>query len=246
MRVALGAVSACAGAVAEQAELDASMSSEQARLAAEGERQSSMQAAAAAKRASASRSVDDDFAYTMSEPLTKTLKAFRSRGKSGDALLLSIDHEAGAFKLQAQLTGLTDVSSLADHLDDATPRFALYIHALRHTDGRVQYPIVLILYRTRHTAGQHGTRALYIHIHAVAHAAATSTRVGGRHRLRLRRCDAMLRVRGAVPETVPTQLKVLYTRPVASLAETCQVPRHLLLSDADDLSVEWLEAALKG
>lgn len=49
-----------------------------------------------------------------------------------------------------------------------------------------------------------------------------------------------------LPEAVPTHLKVLYTRPVGGLAESIKVARHFTLTDAEDLTAEWLEERLKG
>ena len=46
-----------------------------------------------------------------------------------------------------------------------------------------------------------------------------------------------------LPASVPTHLKVLYTRPVASLAEACKVKGHYTLTDADDLTSDWLESS---
>jgi hypothetical protein len=48
-----------------------------------------------------------------------------------------------------------------------------------------------------------------------------------------------------MPEHLPAHLKVMYTRPVVSLAETFKVARHVTLDDPEDLSAEWIEEKLE-
>ena len=44
-----------------------------------------------------------------------------------------------------------------------------------------------------------------------------------------------------MPENIPTQLKVMYTRPVVALCETFQVVgKNFTIDDPDDLTEEWL------
>ena len=43
------------------------------------------------------------------------------------------------------------------------------------------------------------------------------------------------------PSQVPVHMKVLYTRPVVSLADTFKVARHFTLDDPETLTEEWLE-----
>jgi len=47
-----------------------------------------------------------------------------------------------------------------------------------------------------------------------------------------------------LPETMPTHLKVMYTRPVVTLTDTFKVPKHIMLDDPEDLTAEWLEERL--
>ena len=46
------------------------------------------------------------------------------------------------------------------------------------------------------------------------------------------------------PLQLPVHLKVMYTRPVVSLASTFKVNRHLVLEDPEDLDLEWLNKEL--
>jgi len=47
-----------------------------------------------------------------------------------------------------------------------------------------------------------------------------------------------------MPENIPVQLKVLYTRPVSKLCETFSVNKHFALDDPESLDQEWLEVQL--
>ena len=78
--------------------------------------------------------------------MEKKVKAFRQRGRGGDALLIKIDHDANKIVIDEQHKELPNLDALADKLEDTDPRYILYIHKVAHSDGRVQYPIAFMVY----------------------------------------------------------------------------------------------------
>ena len=131
---------------AEQAQLDASMKAEQQRLADEMER---VRLAKEAKDAPPlKRGVSDDFSYSFEPGMEQKVKTFRQRGTGGDAIIMRIDHEGGKIVIDESFKGLAGVEALAEKIEDfeTEPRYCLYIHQVKHRDGRVQYPIAFFLY----------------------------------------------------------------------------------------------------
>ena len=57
-------------------------------------------------------------------------------------------------------------------------------------------------------------------------------------------CPLLCWRRPPPPLQLPVHLKVMYTRPVVSLASTFKVNRHLVLEDPEDLDLEWLNKEL--
>ena len=80
--------------------------------------------------------------------MERAIKTFRQRGTGGDAIIMRIDHEGGQILIDEYCKGLAGVEALAEKIEDfeTEPRYCLYIHQVKHRDGRVQYPIGFFLY----------------------------------------------------------------------------------------------------
>ena len=75
------------------------------------------------------------------------VKTFQQRGKGGDAMIIKIDHSANEVQIEEEKKGLASIELLSELLEEETePRYLLYIHTVKHSDGRVQYPIAFLLY----------------------------------------------------------------------------------------------------
>ena len=138
-----------------------------------------------------------DLEYKFAEGLPATVKKFRQRGTGGDTMIFKIDHDKEEIQEDTTMKGIS-LKELGDHLDEASePRYVLHIHTQKHADGRVQYPLALIMH---------------------------------------------------MPESTPSRLKTLYTRPLPNLVSTFGVNKHIVLEDCDDLTEDgddWLNAKLK-
>jgi len=130
---------------AEKEALDGAMVAEQQRLALEQQRQVDM-ARKKAEAMVAPKSNVDEYAYDFEEGMEKKIKTFRQRGNGGDAFIIKIDHENNTLRIEEEFKKLESVEALAEQLDEVEPRYLLYIHTLRHSDGRVQYPIAFIVF----------------------------------------------------------------------------------------------------
>ena len=128
---------------AEQAARDAEMQAEQQRLAAEMDRKKQQ---AADREAKLTKQTSEDFSYELEEGLAPKIKTFQQRGKGGDAMILKIDHANNLIQLEDQHKGLASPEALGELLEETEPCYMLYIHTVKHADGRVQYPMCFILF----------------------------------------------------------------------------------------------------
>ena len=136
-----------AKARAEQEALDAQMALEQKRLADEMARKKEQAAAKEEATAAAlKRQGSSDYSYGFEEGMEAKVKAFQQRGRGGDAMIIKIDHDKNELQIEEHKKGLASVEALAELLEDTEPRYLLYIHTVKHSDGRVQYPIAFMLY----------------------------------------------------------------------------------------------------
>jgi hypothetical protein len=178
----------------EKAELEASLVEEQKRLKAEQDRQAEIfrkkHEAEAVVRSNA-----DEYRYTFEEGMEKKIQTFRQRGNGGDAFVIKIDHEHNMLRIEEEYKKLPSLEAFAEKLEDTEPRYLLFIHTVKHSDGRTQFPIAFICF---------------------------------------------------LPETMPTHVKVMYTRAVNDLAEnTFKVPKYVMLEELEDLTATWLEKKLE-
>ena len=178
----------------EKAELEASLVEEQKRLKAEQDRQAEIfrkkHEAEAVVRSNA-----DEYRYTFEEGMEKKIQTFRQRGNGGDAFVIKIDHEHNMLRIEEEYKKLPSLEAFAEKLEDTEPRYLLFIHTVKHSDGRTQFPIAFICF---------------------------------------------------LPETMPTHVKVMYTRAVNDLAEnTFKVPKYVMLEELEDLTAPWLEKKLE-
>ncbi|KOO26155.1 glia maturation factor beta [Chrysochromulina tobinii] len=151
----------------EKAELEASLVEEQKRLKAEQDRQAEIFRKKHEAEAVV-RSNADEYRYTFEEGMEKKIQTFRQRGQRRRRV---------------------------QKLEDTEPRYLLFIHTVKHSDGRTQFPIAFICF---------------------------------------------------LPETMPTHVKVMYTRAVNDLAEnTFKVPKYVMLEELEDLTATWLEKKLE-
>jgi hypothetical protein len=129
------------------------MAAEQERLAAEMDRQKKAKEAKAASQVS--NRASDDFSYKFAEGMEKKVKLFRQRGRGGDGFLIRIDHQRNEVCIEEEFKSLASLEELVERLEDAEasgkPRYVLYIHEVKHSDGRVQYPVAFMLYMPNHT-----------------------------------------------------------------------------------------------
>lgn len=141
-----------------------------------------------------------DLEYKFAENLPAKVKKFRQRGKGGDTMIFKIDHEKEEIQEDSDndISSAHDVSleALSEALEEAAePRYVLYIHTQTHADGRVQYPLALLMH---------------------------------------------------MPDSTPSRLKTMYTRPLPGLVSTFGVNKHIVLEDAEDLAEDgWLNGKLK-
>ena len=79
--------------------------------------------------------------------MEKAVKVFRQRGSGGDALVVKIDHELDELQIEANIKG-TNVEAMAERMEDIghEPRYVLYIHELKTSDGRKTFPISFIMF----------------------------------------------------------------------------------------------------
>ena len=112
-----------------KAKREAEMVEEQARLASELERQAAIKQSKAAP--ALTKVTSDDFSYGFEEGMEAKIKAFRQRGRGGDAMIIAIDHEENTLTIEETLKG-SNLEELADKLSDTDPRYLLYIHKARH------------------------------------------------------------------------------------------------------------------
>ncbi|UJR31259.1 hypothetical protein I4U23_018759 [Adineta vaga] len=83
---------------------------------------------------------------TIEKDVLDAMKKFRrSSNKSTMAMILRCDMKTNQVVIDKELKDI-NVEQLIDELPSREPRFILHSHELKHADGRVQYPLNLILY----------------------------------------------------------------------------------------------------
>ena len=159
------------------------------------------------------------------------------------AYIHRIDHAANELRIDEQFKGLGSAEAFAEKLDETEPRYLLYIHKVVHRDGRTSYPIAFLVFmpetmpphlkvmytrpvvtltdtfKVRQTEGTQ-------HVHVNAHF----------HTLHV---DPELSRWHECAYTDPSDATYLLTHVLTS-----QVPKHIPLEDAEDLTDEWLEEKL--
>ena len=74
--------------------------------------------------------------YKLEEGLDKKVKTFRERGTGGHVMVLKIDNGKGEIQEVETMTGKSP-ADMAEYFDESNePRYMLYIHTLKHADGR--------------------------------------------------------------------------------------------------------------
>ncbi|KAJ1621601.1 hypothetical protein T492DRAFT_1149585 [Pavlovales sp. CCMP2436] len=81
--------------------------------------------------------------YRFEGGLTEKLKAFKRASAGNSALVLSIEHDAGEIRLQAEYSD-TKLDAIAADLSESIPTYILYTLRWEHEDGRTQYPFCLV------------------------------------------------------------------------------------------------------
>ncbi|CAF1108141.1 unnamed protein product, partial [Didymodactylos carnosus] len=80
------------------------------------------------------------------KPVVDMMKKFRRlSNKSTMAVILKCDMKANQVVIDKELNDITP-EQLIEELPSREPRFILYSHEWKHADGRVQYPLNLIMY----------------------------------------------------------------------------------------------------
>ncbi|CAF1286694.1 unnamed protein product [Rotaria socialis] len=83
---------------------------------------------------------------TIEQDVLDAMKKFRRlSNKSTMAILLRCDMKTNQVVIDKEFKDLS-VEALIDELPSREPRFILHSHELKHADGRIQYPLNLILY----------------------------------------------------------------------------------------------------
>ncbi|CAF1067389.1 unnamed protein product [Adineta ricciae] len=83
---------------------------------------------------------------TIEKDVVDAMKKFRRlSNKSTMAMILRCDMKTNQVVIDKELKDI-NVEQLIEELPSREPRFILHSHELKHADGRVQYPLNLILY----------------------------------------------------------------------------------------------------
>jgi len=83
---------------------------------------------------------------TIEKDVIDAMKKFRRvSNKSTMAILLRCDMKTNQVVIDKELKDIS-IEQLIDELPSREPRFILHSHEKKHSDGRVQYPLNLILY----------------------------------------------------------------------------------------------------
>ena len=74
--------------------------------------------------------------YQLEEGLDKKFKNFSMKGTGGHAMILKIDNGKDEIQEVETMTGKS-TADMAEYFDESNePRYMLYIHTVKHADGR--------------------------------------------------------------------------------------------------------------
>ena len=88
-----------------------------------------------------------DYNYRFADGMAAQIKKFRQKGTGGDALIIKIDHDVDELQIEQTLKE-TSVEDIAEIFEENAnePRYLLYIHKQKHSDGRTTYPICFVVF----------------------------------------------------------------------------------------------------
>uniref|UniRef100_A0A1I7YQH5 ADF-H domain-containing protein n=1 Tax=Steinernema glaseri TaxID=37863 RepID=A0A1I7YQH5_9BILA len=82
----------------------------------------------------------------ISDDLKKTLRAFRFQKSSAtNVIILKVDRESHDLVIEEHLEDC-DIEEVKDELPSQQPRYLLISYQLKHSDGRISYPLCLVFY----------------------------------------------------------------------------------------------------